>query len=86
MRLRSAAGVDRVFDIHARNAGTIRAEFDAARAGRRLLRRLPGLAEVAQVAVWPAGDRVTAVTASITDVTLRRTARPGPVLSRSRCR
>ncbi|MEU8610612.1 SDR family oxidoreductase [Actinoplanes sp. NPDC048791] len=64
-----ADGVDQVFDVHARNAGTTREDFDAAKAGRTLLRRLPSLAEVAQVAVWLASDRAAAVTASITNVT-----------------
>jgi hypothetical protein len=45
-----------------REAGTSRADFDAAKAGRTLLRRLPALDEVAQVAVLPAGDRASAIT------------------------
>jgi NAD(P)-dependent dehydrogenase (short-subunit alcohol dehydrogenase family) len=64
-----AGGVDRVFDVHARNAGTTRAAFDEAKAARTLLRRLPSLDEVAQVAVLLASDRAAAVTAAITNVT-----------------
>lgn len=64
-----AAGVDRVFDVHARQAGASRAAFDAAKAGRTLLGRLPRLDEVAQVAVLLASDRAGAVTAAIANVT-----------------
>jgi NAD(P)-dependent dehydrogenase (short-subunit alcohol dehydrogenase family) len=64
-----AAGVDGVFDLHAQNAGLSRAHFDAGKAERTLLRRLPRLAEVAQVAAFLASDRASAMTGTITNIT-----------------
>jgi 3-oxoacyl-[acyl-carrier protein] reductase len=64
-----AAGVREAFGIHAANAGTTLETFASAREGRILLRRLPTLAEVADVAAFMASDRASAVTATITNVT-----------------
>jgi NAD(P)-dependent dehydrogenase (short-subunit alcohol dehydrogenase family) len=64
-----AAGVDEVFDMHAGNAGLSREAFDETKARRTLLGRLPRLAEVAQVAVFLACDRASAMTAAIANVT-----------------
>jgi 3-oxoacyl-[acyl-carrier protein] reductase len=64
-----AAGVDEVFDMHASNAGMTREAFDATRARGTLLGRLPRLAEVAQVAVFLASDRASAMTGAIANVT-----------------
>jgi NAD(P)-dependent dehydrogenase (short-subunit alcohol dehydrogenase family) len=64
-----AAGVDGVFDLHAQNAGLSRAQFDAGKAERTPLRRLPRLAEVAQVAAFLASDRASAMTGTIANIT-----------------
>jgi 3-oxoacyl-[acyl-carrier protein] reductase len=64
-----AAGVDEVFGVHAGNVGLDRDEFDRTKAARTLLGRLPRLAEVAQTAVFLAGDRASAITGAITNVT-----------------
>jgi 3-oxoacyl-[acyl-carrier protein] reductase len=65
---RDAAGVREAFGIHAANAGTLET-FASAREGRILLRRLPTLAEVADVAALMASDRASAMTATIANVT-----------------
>jgi 3-oxoacyl-[acyl-carrier protein] reductase len=65
---RDAAGVREAFGIHAANAGTLET-FASAREGRILLRRLPTLAEVADVAALLASDRASAMTAIIANVT-----------------
>jgi NAD(P)-dependent dehydrogenase (short-subunit alcohol dehydrogenase family) len=64
-----AKGVDEVFDMHAHNAGMTREAFDATRTRGTLLGRLPRLAEVAQVAVFLASDRASAMTGAIANVT-----------------
>ena len=57
------------FGLHAANAGTTLGTFTSAREGRILLRRLPTLAEVADVAALMASDRASAMTATIANVT-----------------
>jgi 3-oxoacyl-[acyl-carrier protein] reductase len=64
-----AAGVQEVFGLHAANAGTTLETFASTREGRILLRRLPTLAEVADVAALMASNRASALTATITNVT-----------------
>jgi 3-oxoacyl-[acyl-carrier protein] reductase len=64
-----AAGVQEAFGLHAANAGTTLETFASAREGRILLRRLPALAEVADVAAVMASDRASAMTATIANVT-----------------
>jgi 3-oxoacyl-[acyl-carrier protein] reductase len=70
-----AAGVREAFGLHAANAGTTLETFTSTREERILLRRLPTLAEVADVAALMASDRASAMTATIANVTLRRDAR-----------
>ncbi len=64
-----AAGVREAFGLHAANAGTTLETFTSAREGRILLRRLPTLAEVADVATLMASDQASAMTATIANVT-----------------
>jgi 3-oxoacyl-[acyl-carrier protein] reductase len=64
-----AAGVREAFGLHAANAGTTLETFKSAREGRILLRRLPALAEVADIAALMASDRASAMTATIANVT-----------------
>ena len=64
-----AAGVREAFGLHAANAGTTLETFTSAREGRILLRRLPTLAEVADVAALMASDRAGAMTGTIANVT-----------------
>jgi NAD(P)-dependent dehydrogenase (short-subunit alcohol dehydrogenase family) len=64
-----APGVDEVFRKHAANAGISREAFEAKLAERTLLRRLPRLAEIANVATLLASDRASAMTAAIANVT-----------------
>lgn len=64
-----AAGVDDVFDMHARNAGQSRAAFDSQMARRALLSHLPSLTEVADVAALLASDHARAMTGAIANVT-----------------
>jgi NAD(P)-dependent dehydrogenase (short-subunit alcohol dehydrogenase family) len=64
-----AAGVDEVFAMHADNAGITRETFNATKAAGTLLGRMPSLAEVAQVAVFLASDRASAMTGAIANVT-----------------
>jgi NAD(P)-dependent dehydrogenase (short-subunit alcohol dehydrogenase family) len=64
-----SAGVSEVFDLHARLAGITRAEMDRRAGEGTMLRHLPGLAEVADIAVMLASDRARAMTATITNVT-----------------
>jgi NAD(P)-dependent dehydrogenase (short-subunit alcohol dehydrogenase family) len=64
-----AAGVREAFGLHAANAGTTLETFTSTREGRILLRRLPTLAEVADVAALMASDRASAMTATIANVT-----------------
>jgi NAD(P)-dependent dehydrogenase (short-subunit alcohol dehydrogenase family) len=62
-------GVDEVFRRHAANAGISREAFEAGIAERTLLKRLPKLAEVANVAVLMASDYASAVTGAVANVT-----------------
>jgi 3-oxoacyl-[acyl-carrier protein] reductase len=64
-----AAGVREAFGLHAANAGTTLETFTSTREERILLRRLPTLAEVADVAALMASDRASAMTATIANVT-----------------
>lgn len=64
-----APGVDAVFRQHAERAGISREAFEAGLAARTMLRRLPSLAEVADVAVLMASDRTRAITGAIANVT-----------------
>jgi 3-oxoacyl-[acyl-carrier protein] reductase len=64
-----AAGVDQVFNVHAGNAGVSRAAFDEGKARGTLLGRMPLLAEIAQIAVFLASDRASALTATIVNAT-----------------
>ena len=64
-----AAGVDEAFGMHAENAGVTRAAYDTDKAAGTLLHRMPRLSEVAQVAVFLASDRASAMTAAIANVT-----------------
>jgi enoyl-[acyl-carrier-protein] reductase (NADH) len=61
--------VREAFGLHAANAGTTLETFTSAREGRILLRRLPTLAEVADVAALMASDRASAMTGTIANVT-----------------
>lgn len=62
-----AAGVDEVFAMHAANEGMSRADYERARGG--LLGRMPALTEIAQIAVFLASDRASALTATIVNAT-----------------
>jgi 3-oxoacyl-[acyl-carrier protein] reductase len=64
-----APGVDEVFDEHAAVAGITREEFDRNIRERTLLKRLPLLSEVADMAVLMASDRASAVTGAVANVT-----------------
>ncbi len=64
-----AAGVREAFGLHAANAGVTLETFASGREGRILLRRLPTLSEVADLAAFMASDRASAVTATIANVT-----------------
>jgi 3-oxoacyl-[acyl-carrier protein] reductase len=64
-----APGVDEVFRIHAENAGISREALEANIAEVTMLKRLPKLADVANVAVLMASDRAGAITGAITNVT-----------------
>jgi 3-oxoacyl-[acyl-carrier protein] reductase len=61
--------VDEVFRRHAQQAGISREAIEAGIAEKTLLKRLPKLAEVANVAVLMASDRASAVTAAVANVT-----------------
>ncbi|GHO78409.1 short-chain dehydrogenase [Ktedonobacter sp. SOSP1-85] len=62
-------GVDEVFSRHAENAGISREAFEAGIAEKTLLKRLPRLAEVANVAVLMASDQASAITGAVANVT-----------------
>jgi len=62
-------GVDEVFRLHAANAGISREEYEAGMAQGTQLKRLPKLAEVANVAVLMASDHASAITGAVANVT-----------------
>jgi 3-oxoacyl-[acyl-carrier protein] reductase len=64
-----APGVSQVLDQHAANAGISRQEFEARFAASTLLKRLPLLAEVANVAVLMASDLASPITGAVANVT-----------------
>jgi NAD(P)-dependent dehydrogenase (short-subunit alcohol dehydrogenase family) len=64
-----APGVDEVFNLHAKNAGLTREQFDTNFAERTMLKRLPKLAEVANAAVLMASDKASAITSAVVNVT-----------------
>lgn len=64
-----APGLSQVLDQHAANAGTSRQEFEARFAASTLLKRLPLLAEVANVAVLMASDLASPITGAVANVT-----------------
>ncbi len=68
-----ALGVDVVFRGHAELAGMSQEAFAAGIAQRTLLKRLPTLAEVANVAAFMASDRASAMTGTVANVTCGET-------------
>ncbi len=64
-----APGVSQVLDQHAANAGISRQEFEARFAASTLLKRLPLLAEVANVTVLMASDLASPITGAVANVT-----------------
>jgi 3-oxoacyl-[acyl-carrier protein] reductase len=64
-----APGVDKVFNLHAENAGITRKEFETRFAERTMLKRLPKLAEIANAAVLMASDHSSAITAAVINLT-----------------
>jgi NAD(P)-dependent dehydrogenase (short-subunit alcohol dehydrogenase family) len=64
-----APGVSEVLDQHAARAGISRQEFEARFAASTLLKRLPLLAEVANVAVLMASDLASPITGAVANVT-----------------
>lgn len=62
-------GVEEVWHQHAKNAGLPPEAWAARIADKTLLKRLPRLAEVANVAVLMASDRANAITGAIANVT-----------------
>ena len=63
-----APGVDDVFRLQAENAGFSREAIEAGLAERSAMKRLPKLAEVANIAVMMASDRASAVTGAVVNV------------------
>ena len=64
-----AAGVSQVFDEHAKLQHQTREEFEKEFAASTMLKFLPSLRQVANVAVLMASDRAAPVTASVVNVT-----------------
>lgn len=64
-----APGVDAAFRLHAANGNISRDAFEVQMADNTLLKRLPKLAEVANVAVLMASDHASPITAAVTNVT-----------------
>lgn len=64
-----AAGVDEVFNLHAKNEGISREVFERKFAKRTMLKRLPGLNEIANAAVLMASDKASAATAAVINLT-----------------
>ncbi|WP_254450601.1 SDR family oxidoreductase [Cohnella herbarum] len=66
---RDMPGVREAMRIHANNAGISIEELEANNAESTLLKKLPKLAEVADVAVLLASDRASTITGAIANVT-----------------
>lgn len=66
--------VDRVIRHLAQQAGVSRDTYEAQLAERTLLKRMPKLAEVAEMAVLVASDRASAMTGAVANVTCGETA------------
>ena len=64
-----AKGVDEVFDIQAKSAGISRAEFQRRIEDTTLLKRLPSLADISNVASFMASDKARGITAAVVNVT-----------------
>lgn len=62
-------GVIEAMRVHARNAGVSLEAFEASNAEKTLLKRMPRLAEVANVAVLMASDYAGTITGAVTNVT-----------------
>lgn len=62
------ATIDVVFGQHARGHGVTLKDFEGAAADRTLLKRLPALAEVAEVAAFLASDRASAMTGTVANL------------------
>jgi 3-oxoacyl-[acyl-carrier protein] reductase len=62
-------GVDEVFNIQAETAGISRMQFQARMEDTTLLKRLPALKDIADIAVFMASDKARAITAAITNIT-----------------
>jgi NAD(P)-dependent dehydrogenase (short-subunit alcohol dehydrogenase family) len=62
------ATIEVVFGQHADALGITRPEFTSAMADRTLLKRLPTLAEVAEVAAFLASDKASAMTATVVNL------------------
>lgn len=63
------AGVQEVIGLHAKGTGMTREQVQALWEDQTLLRRLPTLAEVANVAAFMASDRASAMTGTVANVT-----------------
>lgn len=64
-----APGVDAAMRLHAENAGVSREAWEANIAEKTLLKRMPKLAEVANVAVLMASDHARVITGAVANVT-----------------
>ena len=62
------ATIGEVFGLHAEGAGMARDEFEAMMVAQTQRRRLPTLAEVAEVAVFVASDRASALTGTVANI------------------
>ena len=62
------ATIDVVFGLHANAIGKTRSEFQSLIEGMTLRRRLPTLAEVADVATFMASDRASAITGTVSNL------------------
>jgi NAD(P)-dependent dehydrogenase (short-subunit alcohol dehydrogenase family) len=62
------ATIREVYGLHANGAGMTREEFQAFSEGMTLLKRLPTLAEVANVAAFMASDRASAMTGTVANL------------------
>jgi enoyl-[acyl-carrier-protein] reductase (NADH) len=60
--------VREVYSLHAKGAGTTREQFQALMESMTLLRRLPTLAEVANVAAFMASDQASAMTGTVANL------------------